>query len=392
MNKVIVIGAGPAGIMAALKASEHSSVILIDKNDRIGRKLLLTGNGKCNYWNEDININNYYTDNYDKLESIISNKDEVFKYITSLGIYPKVKNGYYYPASGESASVKEIFERSLKNSDVEVKLDYCVSSINYKNNKYIINGELECDKLIIASGGMACPKTGSDGMMYSLLDDYNFKKNEILPALTSLNIEGNPLKDASGVRCDVDLSLLIDRTMSSKESGELQITDYGISGICVFNLSSLVSKSKLLGKRVDIKINFVPFIIDLHTFFNSRKEFTIRESLESVISYKLINIILKKSKIGDNDYYEELSDSRKASLFSNLCEFDVCIESVNDFDKSQVSTGGISMDEVNENTMETCNKGLFLVGEILDTDGKCGGFNLAFAFITGYLAGVDSND
>lgn len=387
MKKVIIIGAGPAGIIAALRLCENFDVTLLDKNDKVGRKILLTGNGKCNYWNENIVPSNYYTDNYDTLEKILSFKEETFKFLSKLGIYPKIKNGYYYPASQESSSIREIFERELKRKNIIVKYNYDVKSIKKENDKFLINDELSCDKLIIASGGMAAPKTGSDGSVYKLLEKFDLHQNTVLPALTSLNVLDNPLKNASGVRCDVTLNLYIDRHLSSSEDGELQITDYGLSGICVFNLSSLVSKSLLLEKRVDMKINFVPFITDLQTFFTSKCDLTIKESLESVLSYKLLPIILKRSKVKDDDYYEDLSDSRKECLLNNLLEFEVNISSTNDYDKSQVTTGGISLNDIDPRTMESKIKNLYFAGEVLDTDGKCGGFNLAFAFITGYITG-----
>lgn len=390
--KIVIIGAGPAGMMAALKLSDKHEVILIDRNDKVGRKLLLTGNGKCNYWNENININNYYTDDYDKLENILKYNDKTFKFLSVLGIYPKIKNGYYYPASGEAFSVREIFERELKKRNVTILYNCLVTSIKKELNKFYINDDICCDKLVIASGGMAAPKTGSDGSVYQLLNNFNLHCNKVLPALTSLNAQDSSLKSASGVRCDVLLNLYIDNNRSNQESGELQITDYGLSGICVFNLASLVSKSLDLGKKVDIKINFTPFITDLNTFFKMRNDYTIKESLESVINYKIINIILKKSKIKEDDYYDDLSSSRKECLLNNLEAFEVNISSTNDFDKSQVTTGGISLKDINTDTMESNENGLYFIGEVLDVDGKCGGFNLAFAFISGYILGENLND
>ena len=138
MNKVAIIGAGAAGIIAALKASENNHVILIDKNDNCGKKLLVTGNGKCNYWNQNISIENYHTDDIDKLQSILNSKEEVLDYLSSLGIYPYIKGDYYYPYSNSAYSVREIFASELKKRNIELKYNFNVQRIEKDGNNYHI--------------------------------------------------------------------------------------------------------------------------------------------------------------------------------------------------------------------------------------------------------------
>lgn len=394
MSKVVVIGAGASGIIASLKAKENNDVILIDGNNTCGKKILVTGNGKCNYWNSFININNYYTDNYEVLESILKYNKEVLNYLYSIGIYPKIKNNYYYPLSGTSSSIKEILNNELKRNNIKVLYNTRVINVDKKDNLYYIetNNELiKADKVIVSTGSMAYSKFGSDGFGYEIAQKFNHKINPVLPALVSLNSNDSLVKNWHGIRCDVKLSLIIDNKLVKEESGEIQLTDKGISGICTFNISSLVSKSLNNNKDVIVNINFVPSIDNFKEFFIKRnkelKNRNIYELLESILNYKLIDIILKKSNINKDVYWNNLSNKKKEDLINNIVNFKLHIDSTNTYEFAQVCTGGISLNEINNNMESIYNKNLYFTGEVLDVDGICGGFNLAFAFITGYIAG-----
>jgi len=394
MSKVVVIGAGASGIIAALKAAERHEVILIDGNDKCGKKILVTGNGKCNYWNEYINVENYFTDNTKILDNILEKNKEVLDYLYSIGIYPKIKNGYYYPASNLAASIRELFEKELIRCNVKTLYNSKVINIEKINNKFVIETEkekLDADKLIIATGSKASPKTGSDGFGYDLAKKFNHTLNPILPALVSLDVNESYTKEWSGVRCDAKLSLYVNNEKITEESGEIQLTETGISGICTFNISGLVSKALYKNKKIFVKINFVPTINNFFEFFSERnsnlKDRTIEELLESIINYKLTSVILKKSGIKKESCWNELNNNEKESLINNIENFEVSITSTNSFEKAQVCTGGIPLTEINNNMESIFQDKLYFVGEILDVDGKCGGFNLAFAFISGYIAG-----
>ena len=178
MSKVIVIGAGASGIIAALKASDNNKVILIDGNDKCGKKILVTGNGKCNYWNEDISINNYYTSDRNLLNNILQKNKEVLYYLDSIGIYPKIKNGYYYPYSGIAASIREIFEKELIRKKIKTLYNTKVINIEKNDDSYLVitnNEKIYADKLIIATGSKASPKTGSDGFGYDIAKQFGHK-------------------------------------------------------------------------------------------------------------------------------------------------------------------------------------------------------------------------
>lgn len=395
--KVVVIGSGASGILASLKISKDNEVILIGSNDKIGKKLLLTGNGKCNYWNSDICCDNYNTDNRNNLDIILNNKNEVFDYLSNLTIYPKIKDGYYYPNSMQASSIREIFERELSKK-VKIIYECKVTDIMKDNNSFIIKSNLDdirCDKVIVACGSKAYPKTGSDGSLVSFLKKEH-TINPILPALVPLKGNDPCFKEWNGIRCDSNVSIIVNNEKVKSELGEIQLTDYGISGIVVYNLSSIASKNLDKGNLVDVEIDFLPGI-NFYDWFSDRNKkipnHSIQELLESIFPYKLMYIFLNKADIDRNSNWNKLEEAKKRKLSNLINRFYLNIESCLSFDRSQVCTGGVSLNDINPNTMESLKvPGLYIVGEILDVDGKCGGFNLAFSFITGYLAGSDIND
>ena len=385
---VIVVGAGASGIIAALKLGEKCKVKKKEKNDKCGKKILITGNGRCNYWNKNIEVSKYNTDSKDNLEKILKRKDETFEFLSNLGIYPTIKDDYYYPHSLSSLSIKEIFDRAL-NKKIDVKYNTEVLDVKKDNEKFIVitnNGEYKCDKLILALGSKASPKTGSDGKIYEILSNFGLKINPVLPALVGLKGNQKYMKDWNGIRVEGSLKLFVNNDLVKESSGEIQLTDYGISGISVFNLSSITSKALNENKEVRVKINF--FEDDFYEFMNKNTlNLTLEETLESLFNYKLMHIFFKLSKVNKDRKWKELSESDKRSLANVINEFNIKIEEVGSFERAQVCTGGLSLNEVNPDTMETSVKNLYVIGEALDVDGECGGFNLAFAFITGFIVG-----
>lgn len=395
MAKIAIIGAGASGIIAALKASENHHVLLIDKNDKCGKKILVTGNGRCNYWHDNIGIDSYHTDSFDKLSSILNCKEDTYNFLLSLGIYPRIKDGYYYPQSNSAYSIREIFASEIEKHHIELKYGLEVKNIEKKDNgfKIICDKEtIDCDKVIIASGSKAMSKTGSDGFAYQLAKSYALTVNPVLPALVSLHTHEPFLKEWSGIRTDAKVSLYIDNTFIRSETGEIQLTDNGVSGICIFNLSSEAIRAINANKKVFLKINFAPFVDNFYDFFEERsndvKNQNMKELCESLFSYKLSNIFFHQCQISSNAYWKSLSEGEKKSFVQEITEFRINITGSGSFDKCQVCTGGISLEEIDETTME-CLKvpNMFIVGEAIDVDGICGGYNLAFAFISGYIAG-----
>lgn len=394
MKKIIIVGGGVSGVIAALKASLNNSVTIIDKNDKLLKKLLLTGNGKCNYWHDNINSNSYLTTNKDLLDNILFNKDTVFEYLTDLGIYPYVKDGYYYPNSMQAATVRELLLRKLESSYVNVLLNTSLIDLKKDNNKFIIktdNGVLECDKVILSFGGASYSKCGTDGSSFNIIKD-KFKYKKLNPALTPLKVDFPYLKDWANVRFHVNASLYIDDNYIMSEYGETQFTDYGLSGINIFNLSLFIADN--INKDVRIKINFLSNVFDVNSFLDKRgKNSTINDMLETVIPYQIINTLSKYLKINFNLKWTDLNINDKNKLLNSLTNLDLKVVSFLDFDRSQVTSGGILLSEINTDTFETNSiKDLYLTGELLDVTGKCGGYNLAFAFISGFIVGENINN
>ena len=394
MKRVVVIGAGASGIISSIFAAKNNEVIVLERNSNPLKKLLLTGNGKCNYFNENQDISNYNSSNIDLVEKIICerNINSVLDFFDKIGIIPKIKNGYYYPYSNLSNSIKEALLKEAILSGVKIKTDYLVRDVKKVNNKFIINNELECDYVILSAGSKAYPKTGSDGIGYEILKSFGHNIIKVLPALSGVIGDKSYFKDWAGIRVEASVSLYEDDIFIKKEVGELQLTKTGLSGICIFNLSSKIKRGLEEHKKEDIVINFLPFVDNIELFFNERnnkvKGRTIIELLEGLINYKLVKIILSESKINENKCYNELSNKEKGMLFNNLVKFKVNIIDTNSFDNAQVCSGGLSLNEININTMESkLVSGLFIIGELLDIDGLCGGYNLTIAWITGILAG-----
>lgn len=384
--KTAIVGGGVSGVIAAIYAARNNKdVIILERNDKLLKKLLLTGNGRCNYFNDDQNISHYHSSTKELLDNIINedNLNELLSFYKRLGIIPKIRDGYYYPYSNQASSVRNILLKELEHLNVEVKLNYLVSDIKIDDG-FIINNEIKVDKLVLSTGSKAYPKTGSDGMGYNFLRNFNHSIVNVRPALVQLKSNSPYLKELDGVRSDVKISLYKDNNLLKSEIGELQFTDYGISGICTMNLSHLITKNNY------VLINFVNNIdINIDELNNYTPYRTIIELLEGIINYKIIRVILKKCNINIDSKWNDLNSKEKELFMENLKQFELDIIGTNDFDRAQVCSGGLSLDEININTMESKKiKNLYIIGELLDIDGDCGGYNLTLAFITGYLAGI----
>lgn len=404
MKKVVVIGAGASGLVAAIYAKKrYDEVILVEKNEICGKKILATGNGRCNFWNEDQSIEHYRGSEMKKIEEVLSakNKEEALKFFKKIGIKAKIKNGYYYPFSNQASSMQRALILEATKQKVKIKTSKEVIDIVKKGEKFEIitksKEKILADLVILATGSKAAPKTGSDGIGYELCKKFGHSINKPMPALVQLKANGKFLKEWEGVRSDVSIFLYENGKKIASEVGEIQLTNYGISGICVFNLSGRVSIGLEKNKKEEIKINFLnglniknedEFIKWMEKRDRVLEDRNILEELEGILNYKLVKVLLKLSNINETDKWENLNDISKKNLAKNMTEFTLNITGTNSFDKAQVCTGGVPIEEVDVNTMESRKqKGLFITGELLDVDGDCGGYNLEWAWITGIIAG-----
>ena len=392
--KVVVIGGGISGVIASIYASKNNEVTILERNSSLLKKLLLTGNGRCNYFNSNQDISNYNSSDFNLLKEIITeeNIEKVINFYNSIGIIPKIKNGYYYPYSNRADSMKESLLKEVELNNIKVITDYLVENIEIKNDKFIINNDLEFDKVIISTGSKAAPKTGSDGIGYKLLNELNLDIIKPLPSLVQLKGNGSYFKEWNGIRVDAKVSLYENDKFIKEEIGELQLTNYGLSGICIFNLSVRLKIGLDKNNNESIKINFLPFVIDIEKFMIDRnnllKNRNILELLEGIINYKLVKVILKESNINESKTFNELNIKEKEILYNNLINFNVDIIDTNDYECAQVCSGGLNLNEINTKTMETKKiKNLYEIGELLDIDGLCGGYNITASTISAILAG-----
>lgn len=401
MEKVVIIGGGASGLITAIYAKKkNNQVIILEKNSICGKKLLITGNGRCNWWNKDQNIKHYHSTNLKQLSTIIQSKNqkEILLFFEKIGLTSRIKDGYYYPFSNQSITIQHALLLEAKVRKIDIRNEVLVKQIQKTNNQFFIQtnkGTIKADRVVLATGSKANPKTGSDGSGYQIATNFGHSLVPVLPSLVSIIGKGNYFSKWNGIRTEVSLTLYEEDIIIKQEKGEIQLTKDGISGICVFNLSRFVSIGLYQNKKEYIKINFLPFLTSkkecenwINEQNNKVNDRTIEELLEATLHYKLVSILLKKSGISKNKNWNQCTIKQKNMLIESLISFHFDILATNSFEKAQVCSGGIQTAEVDFNTMESkIIPNLYIVGEILDVDGDCGGYNLGFAWMSGMLAG-----
>lgn len=401
--RVVIIGGGASGLVAAIYAANNNNrVILIDKNSNFGKKILVTGNGKCNYWNEDISLKHYHSNNLDVLDKIITdkNKIEIENFFKRIGIVPRIKDNYYYPYSNQASSIQTALIKEAYLRKVEFINNCEVLDVIKEDDKFKVITDkqiLVCDKVIISTGTKASNKNLISNLGYEVARKFNHQIIKPLPALVQIKLNEAYLKEWHGIRSDVLVKMYEDNKFIKEEVGEIQLTDYGVSGICILQLSSLISRGLYNKKKEEIEINFLNSLginnsDDFISFMDDRNKLVISRSiselLDGILNYKLVNLFLKRSKIDRDLLWDEIDFNKKYELGKMLTGLRVIVSGTNDFDCAQVCSGGIMLREINPDNMESLLvKGLYFTGEVLDVDGECGGFNLGFAWISGYLAG-----
>ena len=398
---VVIVGGGASGIIASIFAkNSYNRVIVLEKNSKPLKKLLMTGNGKCNYMNEVYSSKFYHSLDLSIVDKILSstNISTMQEFFRQLGIVPKIKNGYYYPFSNQAKTMQEVLISEAESRGVEIICNCEVLEIEKRENSFLVYTNQEnfsCDKLVLATGGCSYPKTGSDGWGYSFLKQIGHTLVDPLPALVPLVSNFSYSKEWDGVRSDVVLELFEDGLYCAREEGEIQLTSYGISGICTFNLSHFVSRGLYDGKKEEIHINFVPFIETLITpWMDSYSKIcpnkNLGKLLRGFLNEKIVSVLLKTCKLSENSFYRDLSLEEKAALCRSLRSFPIEIIGTKDFESAQISNGGVRLSEIDPKTMEsTLIHGFYIIGELLDMNGNCGGYNLTTCWISGILAGGD---
>lgn len=401
---IAILGGGAAGMTAAVTAAQNGAqVLILEHTTRLGKKIPATGNGKCNITNENQNLANYRADNSDFIETVLEKfgyKDTI-KFFEQIGVVTYSKNGYIYPRSNQASCVLDALRFSLAEAGVNIIEDIFIKSIERQDDKWLLTskkGIFLADKVIFALGGLSSPKTGSDGCGYMLLDRLGHKMKRQLPALCALKCREDFYKSISGIRTAASVILSVDGEYISADSGELQLTSYGISGIPVFQISRFASYALDDNKKVKVIIDFMEEynkdeLYDLLSIMMGRlSDREIQDVLGGLINKKLAVLLCKLSGIKPSEQAGNISSHQINSLVNYLKNFETEIIETMDFDNAQTTAGGIYISDINPETMESkLQKGIYFAGEMIDVDGKCGGYNLQWAWSTGYIAGLSAS-
>lgn len=448
----IIVGGGPSGMTAALWcARDGQRVLLMDRCDRIGKKILVTGNGKCNLTNFRQSPDCYRSETPEAAAAVLSafGQEDAMELFRSLGILTRDRDGYVYPYNEQAASVRAAFESAVLNRDgLEVLTETSVTGIRRIKDGFQVSAEAYsagkkgnapgrqffCRSLLIATGGLAGVKLGCDGSGYGLAKALGHHIIPPLPALTALKSSAPFLKKLSGVRNQAAITLLVDGRDVCRERGELQWTDYGISGVAIFQISRFAILALEEGKAVQLSLDFMPEYSAgeveslLHSGLEACPYKSFEELLGCILPAKLVPVVLREAslptkqgepnrkrsgKADDRAILREKPRQAKTRPFSGgassagaiqICHgeasnsdlkrlaevikgFSLRISGYMGYEKAQVTRGGVDMTEVTEHLESRICPGLFFAGEVLDVDGTCGGYNLQWAFSSGSVAG-----
>lgn len=397
---ICIVGAGASGMLSARYLSKRGfNVLLLEGSSSLGKKLSMTGNGKCNITNNNMAENFYHCKDKNFIKNVLKKVDtkKLISILKEYKIYTIEKNGYVYPMSMQAKSVVEAL--SSFNNHVTLLLNKKVREIKKKDDIFYIYGEREkkglvrelisCAKIVILScGGSSYPKTGSDGSGYKLCEKLGLKINKIVPALTPLYCT-NYDKNLFGIRNDVSLRLFENTKLIDSSKGEIQFTKDGLSGICVFQISKNAILSKMKGNKVTIVCDYLPNINE-NELFNILKSSEFRDdtfkALNTILKNKLIYHILDEEKISYDKKIRDITDEKLQSIIYKIKNDIFYINDKSDFKNAQVTGGGVDISEVNNSMESKLFKNLYVIGELLDVDGLCGGYNLHFAFSSAIIS------
>lgn len=398
-RSVCIIGGGAAGLTAAITAARAGAeVVVLEHGARVGKKLLSTGNGRCNYTNAALSVERYFSGCPATVATILHRypTEKILAFFESIGVSPVQKDGYYYPASGQAAAVLSCLLSECEHRSVAFCCNTQVAAVTPADSGFYVDsdqGRFFGHALILACGGQAAPATGSDGSGYALARSLGHCIRRPFPALTALKGEGRRLKGLAGLRAHAGVSLYINGRLAGKEAGEVQFVEGGVSGIVVFQLSHRAVEALLQKKRVELRLNFLPEMTSgqAASFFARRRRQLSHQELAQwgigLFHKKLWGQLIQEAGMPPHIPVWKQEPAAMAALQAMTMDFRVPIRGYFGFERAQVSAGGVDLREVVPETMESKKlPGLYLCGELLDVDGLCGGYNLHWAWASAMAA------
>ena len=403
--KTAVIGGGASGMIAAVESAKYGNeVTIFEHMQRIGKKLLLTGSGKCNISNTDMDISHFHGGDLSLISAVLDScpPDETRGFLEKLGVFLKDRNGYLYPYCEQASAVLDALRFAIRDLGVDVCTETDVKNINKEASGELTistsQGKFVFDKVIICTGSCAQRNTGSDGSGYKLAKSLGHTVIKPLPALTNLRCEDAFFPSIAGIRTKADVSLYeskghhSDKILLGSEAGELQLTKTGISGIPGFDLSYLAIRALDNGSHVTASIDLLPDVSgeDIDKYIADRiannPDRCAEELLIGVLAKPLGICICKRCQIDLKEKCSSLTDKDIRSISSMIKGFDATVSGYGDFDNSQVAQGGVSISEVKETLESKIIPGVYFAGEVLDVNADCGGYNLQWAQSSAIIA------
>ncbi|MDU1583374.1 MAG: aminoacetone oxidase family FAD-binding enzyme [Peptoniphilus harei] len=388
---IIIIGAGPAGMVAAINAkNENNNVILIEKNDRVGKKLLATGNGRCNYTNLNLSENNYSSPSFVKKTLEEFSNHDLINYFSLLGLESTTDGNRVYPITLKANSVLNTLMYWLDKKGIDIRSNTEVKEIKKNKNGFDVitsHDKIEADIVIAAFGGKSMPASGSDGKSFEILKKLGLKITELKPALTQVKLESKYLKHLSGTKVLGKAKLFKKNKAIDERNGEILFTNYGISGPPILDLSVNISEDNFI--EVPLINNVDENTVDkLYSRYYMLEDFSIEEYLMGIVDKKFIHYIIDYLNLDKNTAMNMISMADFQKIIEILLKSKFKVIGTTGFKNSQVTRGGVDLSEVNNCDYSSKKfKNLYIIGEALNIDGDCGGYNLHFAFASGYRLG-----
>lgn len=405
-RNVIIIGGGASGMLAAISAKRlGANVTILERNPRIGKKILATGNGRCNFTNINTDINYYNGKNPKFVYSALSQFDvyTTISFFERLGIAHKIEDlGKVFPMSDQASSVLDVLRYELNTIGVNVVCNAQVKNVVNQNDKFKVKlndgSTLTGDRVIIATGGNAMPSTGSDGNGFDLAKKLGHNIIDTFPGLVQLKLEGPFFNQIQGVKFVGTAEILHNKKSVAKDRGDILFTNYGISGPPILQISRKAGELLQKGHTPLLKVTIMDDMTKdelknlLAVRFANAPQKTAEFSLVGLINKRLIPVLLKEAGIKDIKCpVANLSDREKNQILDILVDWRFPIKGTLSWQNSQVTAGGVDTREIDPSTMESkLVKGLYFAGEIIDIDGLCGGFNLQWAWSSGFVAGQNA--